>query len=244
MIPLPPDLVEISGIAYYDENSLVGVEDNHGLIYKLNFLSGRITGKYKFAKNNDYEDLAVVKDSVYVMNSRGNIYQVTDLGEKRDARFKSAADDVVDAEGLCYDEKSGALLVAFKKVKGDYKHENEKPIFAFDLATGKFKPDPMLTMNFDTYRQTSGIKVDAKTFRPSGIAIHPLSGDIYLISNVSKQLMVITRNGDLIALVTLGFEIFRQPEGICFLPNGDMFISSEGKKSAYGYLLFFPYNVK
>jgi hypothetical protein len=132
--------------------------------------------------------------------------------------------------------------VTFKISRKRYDKDNEKPIFAFDLGTNKFLEEPVLTLDFDVFRQVAGMKISSKSFHISGICIHPLSGYIYMLSNNSKQLLVVNRRGELISLFTLGAKMFRQPEGICFLPNGDMLISSEGSRSGCGYILYFPYN--
>ncbi len=81
--------------------------------------------------------------------------------------------------------------------------------------------------------------VDSETsFKPSGLSIHPLSGDIYLISSIGKLLIVMDRSGKILDIHELDDKIFRQPEGICFSPSGDLYISNEGQ-GGKGYILKF-----
>ena len=79
-----------------------------------------------------------------------------------------------------------------------------------------------------------------KTFAPSGIAVHPISGEIFVISSQGKKLLILSPEGEKNTLIELDPETFVQPEGICFTPNGDLYISSEGT-DANGYILKFSY---
>ena len=67
-------------------------------------------------------------------------------------------------------------------------------------------------------------------FAPSGIAIHPISKNIYIIASKGKTLCVFSPKGDILHLQNLDAEIYTQPEGIMFFENGDMMIASEGEE--------------
>ena len=59
-----------------------------------------------------------------------------------------------------------------------------------------------------------------------------------MISSVGKLLIVLNRKGKVLDVKELDPKMFRQPEGICFSPTGDMFISNEGQ-GGKGYILKF-----
>ena len=79
------------------------------------------------------------------------------------------------------------------------------------------------------------------SFQPSGIAIHPLTGEIFIISSVGKLLIILDRYGKVLDVKELDPVIFRQPEGICFSPEGEMYISNEGQ-GGEGYVLKFKFH--
>ena len=54
----------------------------------------------------------------------------------------------------------------------------------------------------------------------------------------SRTDTAVNRKGKILDLQDLDTEIFSQPEGICFSPSGDLFISNEGK-GRKGYILKF-----
>ena len=59
-----------------------------------------------------------------------------------------------------------------------------------------------------------------------------------MISSVGKLLVVLDRDGYILGVHALDPNLFRQPEGICFSPEGDLYISNEGR-GGKGYVLKF-----
>jgi hypothetical protein len=56
---------------------------------------------------------------------------------------------------------------------------------------------------------------------------------MFLLSSVDKLLFVFNTKNELEFIEQLNPDMFKQPEGITFMKNGDLFISNEGiKKSA------------
>jgi uncharacterized protein YjiK len=58
--------------------------------------------------------------------------------------------------------------------------------------------------------------------------VHPVSGEVYLLSSVTKAVVVLGPDGGLRHVWPLPEDRFEQPEGLAFLPSGDLFIASEG----------------
>jgi uncharacterized protein YjiK len=80
---------------------------------------------------------------------------------------------------------------------------------------------------------------DAK-FEPSAAAIHPVSKRLFVLSSAGQLLVVTDTRGQVIEAYTLNPDLYPQAEGIAFAPNGDMYITNEGK---YGKptLYYFPF---
>ncbi|MEL6720372.1 MAG: SdiA-regulated domain-containing protein, partial [Bacteroidota bacterium] len=71
-------------------------------------------------------------------------------------------------------------------------------------------------------------KALSKSFAPSAIAIHPITKDWYILSSVGKLLVVLDQEGNIQNVEKLSARLMKQPEGLCFDTNGDLFITSEG----------------
>ena len=91
--------------------------------------------------------------------------------------------------------------------------------------------------------QQSKLTDEKLDFNPSAIAVHPVTHEIYLLSTRdNKGMAVYNRDGKLISFQFIDANMMQQPEGICFSPEGKLYISSEGKKGEAGNL--FEFNVK
>ena len=66
-------------------------------------------------------------------------------------------------------------------------------------------------------------------FSPSAIAVHPKTGQMYVLSSVGKILVVLDAKGNVQKVEKLDKSEYRQPEGLCFAKDGTMYMSSEGK---------------
>ena len=108
-------------------------------------------------------------------------------------------------------------------------------VFRLDLSVGIRRNRKHTTTEFkiDVQNKVFGSGSDKKkrnTINPSGISIHPVSGDLYIIDGRNPQLLIIDAGGNIKKLYTLNSKEFAQPEGITFNTAGDLFIANEGTK--------------
>jgi uncharacterized protein YjiK len=75
-------------------------------------------------------------------------------------------------------------------------------------------------------------------FKPSAIAVHPQTGEVFILSSVDHVLISCDENGNVTGYALLDAGLFRQPEGIAFFPNGDMLIANEAAGKEPTLLLF------
>ena len=122
-----------------------------------------------------------------------------------------------------------------------FKHK--KGIYAFDLTTKTLGEAPVYFVSLDSVNsylaKDPAIRKLEKVveffseedfdFSPSAIAIHPITGNIFLTSSVGKLLLVLSPNGQIMHIEKLSKKVHPQPEGLCFDPAGTLYISNEGK---------------
>ncbi len=256
---LPMYLEEVSGLAYYKQDKILCVQDEKANIYILDLNKGKIESQYDFTKDGDYEDIAIVDETAYVIRNDGCIFGVENFNKKsrKVKEHKTPLSERNDTEGLTYDKISNSLFIACKGSPAIFKDgisEGYKAIYKFDIEKMELDHEPIFLIDLnrlDNYKDHNmfkeySIKIAKKihliesetSFQPSGIAIHPLYGEIYIISNIGKLLIILSRQGKVMDIQDLDIEVFRQPEGICFSPSGDMFIANEGQ-GGNGYILKF-----
>jgi uncharacterized protein YjiK len=242
---LPLELEEISGIAHHRKNEIGCIQDEEGKLYIYSLYRNEIVRLEKFGKSDDYEGIEIIGERIYVLESGGDVlhFELKPQGIGKVSKMETHLRKKNDAEGLGYDH-SGNLLIACKEKPGTKKKELKKcrAIYRIDLPQEDFKKEPKYIIENKAYSDILEKKdlneKKHKPFKPSGIAVHPKTRDVYIIASVGKMLVILNPDGNIKDLIPLNSKLFRQPEGICFAPNGDMFISSEGR-GGNGYILKF-----
>ena len=242
IIVLPPELIEISGLSFDPENGrLLANNDEEGVIYHLN-LDGTIAGTEKFGKDGDYEGIERIGEEIVVSKQNGNLY-FYDPYTQGTTKVKTDLSSKNDIEGLAYDPDHELILMACKgQTLDEDNKKKEKVIYAYNLKLGVLHQEPYLVMgdpehlSFVEYHihdvsqyKKKAFHKRAKGFSPSGVAINPLNKDLYIISARGSIVIIYDQNHDLKDIMFLDEDVIPQPEGICFSPQGDLFISTEGK---------------
>ena len=229
-ITLPKELNEISGLAISGDDRLFAHNDEVGTVYELDISTWEILNKFYLGKKKikkDFEGIAVVKDSLYMVTSSGEIYKFSYSDDEKNVDYKkfntilSAKNNV---EGLCYDKATNSLLLACKEYAGK-KLKEYKAIYSFDLSRYRLFEEPRFLINLDSLKN----KFNINKFSPTGIEIHPNSGNIFVLSSHEKAIVELSSNGILLNAVKLKSKNHLQPEGISFLSDLSLLISDEGK---------------
>jgi len=250
---LPSILHEISGITVIDSSSVACVQDEAGIIFIYDLRKKTITQSVTFYGNGDYEDIARVDGIFYVLKSNGTLYKIPDMNRPvpaEEIRLKEIPHK--DIEGLCYDSKDERLLIAPKdKADKDDDAEVKQGLYGFDLKTGELMNDPLIEFKLPAIKEFAASiiepveynkKGDPKKpdirFSPSAIAIHPVTGRLYLLSADDHMLFIFSLQGKIEYMTRLNPQIFNMAEGITFCQNGDMLISNEGQNGNASLLRF------
>ncbi|CAH1002159.1 hypothetical protein LEM8419_03076 [Neolewinella maritima] len=235
VVKLPNDLKEISGLCPgFAPDELLTVQDEDGEIFRVNARSGELLSRLRFDKDRDYEGITRKGREVYVLETDGDIHQFTYLDSVDEVQATKLETDFSyrnDTEGICYDSITNTLLIVPKEQElnpvGD--SNQRRGVYTFDLRTQMLNPQPTYYVDelevgqivYGTNRQYQ--------VKPSGIAVDPFSGNIFILSSVGNILVVIDRDSEVKHVELLEKGTFSQPEGITFGPNGDLYVSSEGR---------------
>lgn len=253
---LPKQLREISGLAYYSKDKLLTIQDERAEAFLYDLAEEEIKKKLDFGKDGDYEGIAYEQGDLFVIKTNGKVYTVESAWDKKE-RDKHHTNTKLshknNPEGLAKVPGKPELLIACKDVASDApEHYLQRAIYSFDIEKQELQAEPKYLIDLESLhneieaKYPGLLKIKAteaylqELFRPSGIDIHPITGDLYIISTVGKLLVILDSKGNFKALSKLNKEIFKQPEGICFEPDGDLYISNEGR-GGKGNILFFKY---
>lgn len=255
LVALPAELNEISGMSRSPRaNELLAVQDEDGIVYRLSLEDGQILARIPFHKPGDYEGITIVDEDIWVLKSSGTLFCIQAGSEV--LKFKSNIGSEEDAEGLTYDAAHNRLLIACKGAKVG--EENQRNIYAFDLASQTFSPKAVMTIQQSAitvllekfqaakwYEKLSNFLVgdeDDFGLGPSAIAIHPITQAIFVLSSRGNLLLELSPNGELQNLHRFKKADLPQAEGLFFLPDATMFISTEARGGEAARIYRIPYN--
>ena len=232
---LEHSLEEISGICFDERNNtFLAINDEQGIIYKLDAKTYKITDTYSFASKGDYEEIHILKDKLYVLRSDGKIYTMSYDG-KQVSDIKSFEYDGSEEEFESFFISAPESLVLIpKKSKRDSKQKETRGIL-FNLKDGSISESAYIL-------SWPGLSTVAK-LQPSAIAIHPVSKYMYLLSSIEKRLIVLDAEWKVLEEYVLDAQRFPQPEGITFDAAANLYISNEGGDGRPA-LIFIPYKTK
>lgn len=241
---MPDVLQEISGIAFLNGNNatVYAEQDEEGRVFVFPLGSKKHTST-KFAKNGDYEDIAIAKNKVIVLKSNGDLYAFP-LTETQ----KEQASNVIETksilpkgeyEAMYANPANGQLYVLCKECKQDKGSKNTSGFILNMQNDGRFTLASNFNVDASTLEKLTGRKKG--TFHPSALAQHPITKEWYIVSAINKALVVADQHWKIKAAYHLSSNTFNQPEGIAFDKQGNLFISNEGSDTQYGNILRFDY---
>lgn len=234
-INMVTQLDEISGIVYYPKDtSVFAISDEGGWLYKV-FLKTQTLQKWKFGKNSDFEDLQLIDSTFYIMASKGDITSIrfysADSMKVEEFKFPEGKNEF---EAIFYNKANGTLNMICKDCASDKK--KSVGIWVFDYIQGSFQLSPD---EIDVTPIAEKLGVEKVKFKPSAAAINPVTNELFIISAVNRTLIVVDTAGMANEVYTLNPSIFKQPEGLCFTPAGDLLISNESNMTGTGNILVF-----
>ena len=235
-------LTEISDVTAVDADTVACVQDEVGTLFFVNVRSGKIGTTFRFGPAGDYEGVARVGSGYFVLRSDGLLIRLTLKGQGLVVAGESAIGlPNHEFESLCYDEKHSRLLLAPKQ-RAATDDKDELPVYGWDLEANKLVPEPVLKLSRKQIReaapaldpdvpQKGGKKKRERAalkIKVSALAVHPDTGDLFLLSGVDRALLVVDAAGLLKGVHVFVAEELPKPEAITFFPNGDLAIASEG----------------
>ncbi len=247
-------LSEISGLSVAgDGESLWAVHDERGTLYRLGMKDGKVLAEVPFEPKGDYEAVEEVGAHVFVARSDGALLMIDPKDGKTNVlNFKAQLQKKCDVEGLGFQSKEHRLLLSCKSPTPETRKVDEKvfEVFAMDLGTKKLGDKAVYAVTAaamdkfvaDHPKQADLKKIKGKSFGPSGLAVHPRTGEIYIVSSMGEVLVVLDpSSGAIVRIQRLQRAIHPQPEGIAFSEDGTMFLSNEARgKTAVLHVISAP----
>jgi len=234
-LQLPKELSEASGLSFNRAGHLLCHDDEQGVIYEIDYRTGNILKRFFIGKTlvhrADLEGIAVKLDTIFMVNSSGNILRFLPGKDKEKVAFQTFKTPLAlsnDVEGLTYDPVTDCLLLACKGV-AQVEARNPAPadqraVYAFSLKTYKLLPQPRFLISIA--KITASTK--EKEFAPSAIERHPRTGHFFVLAARGNAMVELDAAGNLLGVSSLPKSLHPQPEGLAIAADGTLVICNEG----------------
>lgn len=235
-------LAEISGIAFHRGayDTIYAINDEQGKLFY--FTKNNLhPAACKFDHSGDYEDVSITREKVVVLKSNGELFVFpfsTARSEEADSVVKIKLLPKSEYEGL-YADSSGRLYVLCKHCTADNPAQQVTIYTLVPDSTAVYRNDATITLDVPAIKQLSNSK--KLRFTPSALAQHPITHEWYIFSSFNKMLVIADSSFHITAAYPLKPNLFRQPEGLAFDSQGNMYVSNEAKEDEPADLMIFPY---
>lgn len=238
-------LQEISGISPTDKKNIyLAIADERGEVFFIDVeRGGVIVNQVLFKDKGDFEGVEMADGKLWAVKSDGKIFEISQWSDKASVQateYPTHLKKDNDVEGLGYDPGRKALLLA---CKGNPDSAYLRHVYAFDLIQKQLSAQPVYSIDPNEVNRLVPYSESEKHdyFSPSGIAVHPVSKDVYVVSSALKRLVILDgKTGSIVYAQRIDKKMLPQPEGIAFDSDGNLHLSSEGKKGE-GLMLQFNY---
>jgi hypothetical protein len=236
-LAMPLELDEISGVTYYaPDSSIMAINDELGWLYKIHPVNARRTEKWHFSHADDFEDLVLVDSVFYALKSNGDIVSFHFKSDSIIAQEHLFPFGKSEFETLYQDTVTSDLVLICKDCESDKK--KLLSVFIYNKYTGAYSK---ASFDIDAKGIAKALGKKSMRFKPSAAAIHPITRELYIISAINKLLVIADVRGSVLAAHQLNPSIFKQPEGLCFTPNGSLIISNESAGNGLANILIYKY---
>lgn len=227
---LARSLEEISGLAMTPDGRLFAHNDERAVFYQLDPETGKVVKAFSAGPGGvagDFEGVAIVGPRFFLMTSGGGILE-TEEGSPSSAMTYRLHDTGLgtqcELEGLAFNPETAAFLMPCKEPKNrDLRHY----ITVFSVPIQSMRPEPV-PWAFIPLEDLEAFDVKPSFF-PSGIEVHPETGNVLIISAREEAILELSPQGSLLDAQELRRKTHPQPEGITFLPDGSLLLADEGQ---------------
>lgn len=240
-LPMPEALAEISGLAMASPNSVFAHDDESAVIHEVSLEDGQVLRSFALGNpviEDDIEGIAADGDRIWIINSEGVIRTLRagrDQTRVVHRQYDTGVGEHCEVEGLSLSPRRGNLLIICKNM-----HEGDRRgtlvIYQWDAETHEPVGAPWRQIPL-----AQALRAERTDFAPSGIEWLPDYKQILVISARGRSMLVLDRDGGIIARHRLNIINHPQSEGVTVVGSDRLVIADEGQQGEPGQLAVYPF---
>ena len=186
----------------------------------------------------DFEDMVIVDSSFFLVTSTGVLVEFIEGRDGQAVPFTihdTGLADVCEVEGLAHDPAGQSLVLLCKQMK-DKSARDRVELWSWSLKDRRLGSQPRLAILADPLRSRTG----AKGFNGSALALIPGTTSFVIVAGPQQAFAEVAAEGDVISGGGLDRPSLVQPEGVAFLEDGTLLISTEAGKGGAALAAYVP----
>jgi uncharacterized protein YjiK len=189
----------------------------------------------------DFEAIASVGDSLYLLSSKGVLYEFKEGEHGSEVAYVSrdtGLNEACEFEGLAFDARLNSLLLLCKNVLTKSALKDSLVIYRLPHAAGDSVPGDSSLARITVPLEPIIGPNDWKSFHPSDITVDPANGNYVIVAADERGLVEITPTGQLVSARALGHAL-AHVEGVAITPDHILIMSTEGDEKVKAAITLF-----
>jgi uncharacterized protein YjiK len=222
---LPGRLGEVSGLALAGDGALYAHDDERGTVYRIDGKRGLVDRGFRLGDGKvrgDFEGIARVGERLFLVSSVGLLYEFRAAPEHEMTPYRvtdTGLGSTCEIEGLAYLASVDQLLLACKQVRP---RRNEVVIHRIPLDP-EAPAAPAVRVPFSLFEPFG---LDGGV-HPSAVDVDPATGHLVILCAREEALAEIDLDGRVVSAIRFRKSRHRQPEGISFGTDGELYVADE-----------------
>lgn len=237
---LPSGLLPFSDMTILDSSHVLALQGARKSLVMYNMDLNEFSAMQPLGMNGAIQDIVAVDSLIYLFDDAMKVYvssfpfdsSKTTLVSEQELDWESAA--------VCHHPLTHRLFVA-PYIESE-EESSLRSIYAYNLNKNYFSQSPLFSFDVEvveSFANENGIKISSfkvsqlmdtilgLTLKPSSIAVHPKTNEVYLLSTDDRALVVFNQFGEIQNFAVLDPVHFPSPRGMSFAKNGDLLISND-----------------
>ena len=243
-LQLLKELSEISGLATVSPTSVLAHNDEHGIVYEIDFKTGETISAFALGDptvRGDFEGIAKHGERVFLVTSTGLLYDAARGEHGHRVKFNiydTGISDFCEVKGLDTAEPDDGVFYILCKTPIDPKLSGRLVIYRWSLDKREPVTEPWLDILHSEF--LTGRERDK--FRPSAIEWDAANERLIIISARNHMFVILNAAGELIYKKRLSRSLHKQAEGVAITADGALIIADESGGRGRGSLSIYERN--
>jgi len=231
---LPASLAELSGLALTPDGRLFAHNDEVARITEIDYRRGTVIKQFFVGQlRGDFEGLTCAGDRFYLLSSDGTLYEFREGADGERvayAEHKTGLGKECEFEGVAYDAKADALVLACKNARA--KHRGNLVLYRYRLGGNGEEPSELTVPHSEVIGKNNW-----KQLRPTDITVDPSNGNYVLVAAQEKALVEVTPAGGVVLSRPLGAR-HPQSEAVAITKDHILIVGDESNRTAATITLY------